>query len=396
VNTRPSLLGSLPLVALAACSDSAPPAAAPSACGGVELIVAASDYTSSVLCGAPGCVAGPGTTGADLGGDPMLATTNGRAFFLARDNDLVFELDAACGTPHARSSVHDLAPRNASTGEVRPANPHDAAAAPDGTVVVPLYSAARLAFLRDGKLDGSLDLASYDADGNPQADAVAIVPVDGRPKAFVTLERLDDHDLLRSKQTSQMLRVDVGSRAVEAAIDLAGQNPFNVMGQLDSALYLAEPGNFDAADDDKAGIERFDTATSTSKLLVHERDLGGSVAEVAVMNGCGAAIVAGPEKDVNPTKLVTFDPVTGKVTGQSSPPVLGPTPGYDLQGLAWRDQKLYVGDRRQSGAGYPVHILDLVSPSSDAGPCTLSDTGRTIDLPQRPVALRPATAAPPP
>ena len=90
----------------------------PRACKDVELIVAASDYSSSVVCGAPGCVAGPGTTGADLGADPQLATTNGRAFFLARDNDLLFEIDTACGTPSARFSVHDLAPKDPATGEV--------------------------------------------------------------------------------------------------------------------------------------------------------------------------------------------------------------------------------------------------------------------------------------
>lgn len=353
-------------------------------CTGVELIVAASDYSSSVVCGAPVCVAGPRTTGADLGADPQLAITNGRAFFLARDNDLVFEVDATCGTPVARFSVHDLAPKDPVTGEVRPANPHDVAAAPDGTVFVPLFTAGRLAFVKDGKIDGSLDLSPYDADGNPQADAVRIVNVDGVPKAFVTLERLDDKDLLRSHQSSQMLRVDVRTRTVEAAIDLAGRNPFNPMSELDGALYLAEPGNFDHDDDELAGIERFDTRSSSSRILVRERDLGGSVAEVAVTHGCGAAIVAGPQKDVNPTSLVTFDPTSGRVLTTLRAPVIGPTPGYDLQGLAWRGRALYVGDRRRSGSGYAVHVLD------NDGSCTLTETGRTIDLPQRPVALRAA------
>jgi hypothetical protein len=353
----------------------------PSTCQGVELIVAASDYHSSVLCGAPGCVAGPGTTGLDLGKDPELALTNGRAFYLARDNDLVFEVDPACGTPRSEFKVHDLAPAG------RAANPHDAAAAPDGTVVVPLYNVPKLAFLKDGAITASLDLSSYDADGNPQADAVRIVDVGGSPKAFVTLERLDDHDQLQSKQASQMLRVDVATRTVEAAIELAGRNPFNTMAEEDGALYLAEPGNFDRADDAFAGIERFDTATSKTALLVEEKALGGSVAEVAVTAGCGAAIVAGPEPNLNPTKLVAFDPTTGRVLAAS---VIGPTPGYDLQGLAWRDHTLYVGDRRIGGGGYPIHVLE------DKGACALEDTGRTILLPQRPVALRASTSPSPP
>jgi hypothetical protein len=146
---------------------------------------------------------------------------------------------------------------------------------------------------------------------------------------------------------------------------------------------MSEPGNFDAADEAQAGIERFDTTTSTTRLLVSERELGGSVAEVAVTGGCGAAIVAGPQKDVNPTALVTFDPATGKVLAPASAPILGPTPGYDLQGLAWRGRVLYVGDRRKGESGYTVHVFER-----DEGSCALRPVARTIPLPQRPVALR--------
>ena len=370
------------LVLLGCGSDHAP-RPGPASCGGVELLVAASDYSSSVLCGAPGCSAGPGTTGVDLGTDPMLSlVTNGRAFYLARDLDTVFELDPACATPKTRFQLHDLA---------RPggrANAHDAAAAPDGTVILPLYDAAKIAFVKDGALLGALDLSSYDADDNPQADAVSVVSVGGAAKAFVTLERLDDAHGLRSAQSSEVLRVDVASRSVEAAIELAGRNPFNPMSELAGALYLAEPGSFDAADEAQAGIERFDTASSKTMLLVLEKDLGGSVAEVAVTAGCGVAIVAGPEHDVNPTALVTFDPTTGHVLRSAASPVLGPTAGYDLQGLAWRGRTLYVGDRRLGASGYPVHVL------TDDGACSLTDTGRTIVLPQRPVALRAALATP--
>jgi hypothetical protein len=354
------------------------------ACNDVELVVAASDYTSSLVCGAPGCVAENGkTTGADLGGDPMLVATNGRDFYLARDKDLLFEIDARCGMPLSRPrlSVHDLAPKDPTTGVVHLANPHDAAAAPDGTVVVALYNTGQLAFAKNGKLD-SLDISSFDPDGNPQAEAVRIVEIGGAAKAFVALERLDNATLRPTALPSQMLRIDVATRTVEATIDLAGKNPFNPMSELAGAFYLAEPGDFDAADDDLAGIERFDSATSTTQILVHEHDLGGSVAEVAVTDGCGAAIVAGPLSNVNPTSLATFDPTTGHVIALA---VLGPTAGYDLEGLAWRGRTLYVGDRRPAGGGYAVHLLE------DRGGCNLADTGRTIELPQRPVALRPAT-----
>jgi hypothetical protein len=347
----------------------------------VELIVAASDYSSSVVCGAPRCETGPRTSGVDLGKDPALTAGGGRAFFLARDNDLIFELDPTCGTPTARYSVHEDGARGT-------ANPHDVAVAPDGSLFVVLYNVPRIAILtKDGKPDGNIDLSSsiYDGDGNPQADAIRIVPVGGVAKAFVTLERLDDRDRLRSKQPSTMLRIDVATRAIEASIELAGRNPFNPMAELGGALFLAEPGNFDADDDALAGIERFDTATSTTRLLVSEKDLGGSVSEIAVTDGCGAAIVAGPQQDVNPTSLVTFDPVTGRVLSTARAPVLGPTAGYDLQGLAWRGGSLFVGDRRSAGSGYRVHVFER-----EPGTCTLHENAQTIDLPQRPVAIRAA------
>lgn len=348
-------------------------------CGGVELVVAASDYASSVLCGAPTCELGPTTTGVDLGTDPQLTASHGRAFYLARDTDAIYEVDATCGHATARYSLFD-----ARKVAGRTANPHDVAVAPDGALFVVLYNTASIAIVKDGRIDGTIDLSSYDTDGNPQADAIRIVDVAGVAKAFVTLERLDDADRLRSKQPSQMLRIDVATRQVEAVVELAGRNPFNPMAETAGRLYLAEPGNFDDAAEATAGIEAFDTATSTTKLLVAESALGGSVSEIAVTDGCGVAIVAGPAPNTNPTAVVTFDPTTGVVTARSAP-LLGPTPGYDLQGLAWRGDTLYVGDRRPTAGRYPVHVFER----RGAG-CDLAPLARTIDLPQRPVALRSA------
>lgn len=368
-------------LAVAACGSDEVPSAGTARCDGVELLVAASDYSSSVLCGAPQCQA-TGITSTDLGHDPALAVSNGRAFFIARDNALVFELDPTCGTPIRRYDLYDETEQGSS-------NPHDVAIARDGSMFVTLWNVPRIAVLENGQLAGrGIDLSSFDGDGNPQAESIRIVMVDGHEKAFVTLQRLDDKStpVFASTQTSQMLRVDIATRTVEQTTDLAGQNPFNVMAEHDGALFLAEPGDFDSATDVRAGIERFDTATSTTRLLASETDLGGSVAEVAVTNACGVAIVAGAQHGVNPTSLVTFDPVTGKVLTTAQAPVLGPTPGYDLQGLAWRGDTLFVGDRRPGATGYRVHAFDR-----EPGTCALRAVpAREFDLPQRPVALRAA------
>jgi hypothetical protein len=368
--------------AMWACGSSAKAPAASTSCDDVEVLVAASDNTSSEVCGAPNhCELSMATTAVDLGKDPQLATSNGRTFFINRmgpPGDLIFELDAKCGAPISRLSVAE-----AGRGSV---NPHDLAVAPDGSLFVALYDVPRIVILKDGKLDGAIDLSRFDGDGNPQAESIRIVPVGGVPKAFVTLERLDDADKLLSKQDSFMLRIDVATRQIEDHIVLKGRNPFNAMAEHAGGLFLAVPGNFDVADEPAAGIERFDTATSTTRLLVSEHDLGGSVAEIAVTEGCGVAIVAGPRPTVNPTSLVTFDPVSGKVLSGPASPVLGPTPGYDLQALTWRGDSLYVGDHRPGPGGYPVHVFER-----DPGTCNLHEVAsRLFELPQRPVALRPA------
>jgi hypothetical protein len=186
-----------------------------------------------------------------------------------------------------------------------------------------------------------------------------------------------------------MLRFDVASETVEATIELAGRNPFGLMREYGGGLFLAEPGNFNAIDEPFAGIERFDVATSTTALLVTETALGASVAEVAVTDGCGAAIVADATTNVNRTALVTFDPVAGAPFTTWANPVLGPTDNFDLEALTWLtladgSEILLVGDRRiDAGQGYPLHVF-----SRGAG-CTLTEQTDSLYLPLGPIGLRP-------
>ncbi len=347
-----------------------------SRCASFSGLWGASDYSSSAV-GAfslSGSVTSMG--GVDLGTDPTLAVSRGRAFFIARDQDLVFELDPACGTPQSRFSVHQ-------SSHVGPSNPQDVAVAKDGSLWVPFYDVPLLlVFAASGTLARQIDLSSYDGDGNPQASRIAIVDTPAGEKAFVTLERLADADGLKSEQPSWMLRVDVATGVVETHVELVGRNPFGMALDGDgAALWLAEPGDFDSATDALAGVERFDTATSTTALVAREADLGGSVAEVAVSGGCGVAIVADATPNVNSTSLVTFDATTGRViaAGPGSPLATG---GFDLEGLAWKDGVLIAGDRRRASSGYPLHIFD------GTGTCTLSERAEPIFLPLPPVAVR--------
>jgi hypothetical protein len=353
--------------------------AAPASCGDAgatfDGLWAASDYASSALGAFAMSGAISSSTGVDLGADPALATSGGRAFYLARDQDLVFELDPACGSIKARSSVHDAS-------HAGPSDPYDVGVASDGSLWVPLYDVPELLVLdpTGATVTDRIDLSSYDGDGNPQASAVAIVDTPAGEKAFVALERLDDGHGLRSVEPSWMLRVDVKTRKAEATIPLAGRNPFAMRAE-GSLLWLSEPGNFDDGAESAAGIERFDTSTSTTVLLTHEADLGGSVAEIAVRGACGVAIVAGPT-EANATSLVTFDPTSGAVITAAARSPLA-TSGFDLQGIDWVKGALLAGDRRRLSAGYPVHAFD-----ADAG-CVLHERAPlALYLPLPPVALR--------
>lgn len=85
---------------------------------------------------------------------------------------------------------------------------------------------------------------------------------------------------------------------------------------------------------------------------------------------------------MNPTAVVAFDPDSGKVFATASAAILGPTPGYDLQGLAWRGDTLYVGDRRRGERGFRIHAF-----ARTPGNCDLHPIDRDLTLPQQPVAI---------
>lgn len=349
-------------------TESADPTCTPS-----DAIVIGSDYVSSRV----GSVSLDGTAnlawaGVDLGGDPILATSRGRAFFIARDKDLIFELDPSCGKPRAKIDVHD--PKRQGT-----TNPQDVAIAPDGAWWVPRFNEPSIAVLDgNGIITKTIDLSMHDPDGNPNASSIKIVEVGGASKAFVALERLDDHDQLKSKLPSWMLRIDLASGAADH-LELVGRDPFGTMEEADGFFYLATPGNFDATDEGAAGVERFDPATFTSKLLAPERDLGGSVTQVAISKNCGAAIVADPTTNVNRTSVVVFDARSGQTIAKN---VFGPTEGFDLSSLTWRGNLLLVGDRRRAARGFPIHVFE----ATDA--CALTLRADTIFVSQKPLAVR--------
>jgi hypothetical protein len=353
-------------------------------CAGSDALWVASDYTSSAVGGLSVTGNVWATTGrADLGADPALAVSGGRAFYVTRDQDTIFEVGTQCGNPTEEWTVRQ-------PGTAGSSDPQDVGVASDGSLWVPLYLSGSLMVLSPtGAIEHIIDLSAYDDDGNPDASAIAIVDTPAGEKAFVPLQRLTwNGQSYQSEQPSLMLRIDVATATVEAQIALAGRNPFGMV-RVGSILWLSEPGEsagggFASATDPLGGIERFDTSTSTTVLVVHEADLGGSVTEVAVSGSCGAAIVA-DATSVNATSLVTFDPVSGAPiasAAQSPFSTTGADGGFYLQGTAWLGTNLYVGDRRRAVSGYPVHGFGA------SAACGLTLQPDAIFLPLPPVELR--------
>lgn len=378
----------VPLCLALACSD---PAAAPdAACAQRDLLAALSDYTSTQV----GTV-GPSDfelqASIDFGNDPVLRVSTGQAFFVNRFDGTVFPLDGACGRAQQKLVVSP--PQQAW-------NPQDVACTRDGALWVPFYNADDFAGFRPelrvlpaGAQDGdarvlNIALAQFDDDGNPNAASAVAVDVGGQEKVFVSLGRLDDasYPLVPPKAPGLLVRFDATSRAVDATFELAGWNPFGQIEKVGDLLLLAMAGNTQVGDEQNAGIEVYDPTANTSRLITRERELGGSVAQIAVSGTCGAAIVFGPQPDVNPTSLVTFvapeSPAALANAGAVRARALITTEGFDLRGLAWRGDTLYVGDRRRLPSGYRIHKFQR------DGACELRPAGEVV-VPQPPAALLP-------
>jgi hypothetical protein len=376
---RPRVL-LVPLVlVLLGCTANSPPAPNPSQCSAAVALVAMSDYTSADLASIQLDGGGWFTPSPWLGTDPALAVSRGRAFALGRLVGTIASVDP-CGALGPEINVNDPAKRGTS-------NPQDVAVAPDGALWVPRYNVPSIAIVRGTAVASTIDLSRYDDDGNPNAAALRIVDVGGAAKAFVPLEKLTLSGAnLVPHGPSTMLRIDVATETIEAEIELVGKNPFNAPGAIaerGALLYLAEPGTFTAADEDLAGIERFDTATSSSSLLVREKDLGGSAVEVAVTGRCGAVLIADASAD-NRVALATFDADTGAVLATN---VVGQwSADFDtgLRGLGWIEggTVLLVGDRAPAGALYPIHAFER----DDA--CGLHAREDRIFVRQKPIAVK--------
>jgi hypothetical protein len=382
----------LPL-SLGACSSaSGPPptllASENTSCAPGSIIVATSDYMSSelvLLSPSAQDGAAPFYSYAPFGSDPALASSAGRLFWIDRYGGGVLELDPRCGT-YLRGPWLTSDP-----GAAGSSDPQDIAVSPiDGSVWIARFDVSTLLVKSsDGATDlGTIDLSHVAGmNQNPRMSSIRILG--SPPKAYVALEMLDASE--QPTNPSYLARLDVATAVktgkVEATLELKGKNPFGLMVQDEagSALYLAEPGSVFVTNETDAGIEKVDVASFTSELIARESDIGASVDQLSVANGCVTAIVMGGGTS-NPTSLVGVDAATGSVVTPLSAGFLS-TSGFDLAGLASLPSgETLVGDRRPvTGKGFAVHVVTTSSA------CGLSMRSSDLYVPQPPVAFVPGT-----
>jgi hypothetical protein len=339
------------------------------------LVAASSDYSSSGLGAlATSACESSFTSGLALGGDPALSSSNGHTFWVDREGQYasIYPLDE-CGRPHGRMQL------GSESGVAL--DPQDVAVDSSCALWIPYYAVPRLEQRSaDGTVLHTVDLSSYDSDGNPNASSASWVSTSRGEEIFVTLENLDSEEMPMPEAFSQMLVVDVATAQPISVAKLAGKNPFGLTKIAGSHLYLAEPGSFSAIGEAAAGVERFDPESRSGTLVATESALGGSVLEVAVSSDetCAAAIIADPSSE-NRTTLVQFDLTSGQVTATLVPQ----TTGFDLDGLAWvqDDTRLLVGDRSGDGPSYAVHAF------SRGSGCALTEEPDAIFVPQAPLAF---------
>ncbi len=376
-----SFLGIGAVLALFACTEPSSSEASATCARSYDLLVATGDRTSSALV-AIDTKSGMQAirTGVDLGEDPVLAWSAGRAFWIARDDGIGFELDASCGAPVRRFVLGDQP-------DPKLHNPQDLAVDRAGNFWVPRFNDGSLLVLSPDGHRERLSLAAYDAkDGNPEPSAVTVMMTPRGERAFVTLERLDFSTVpvprFTSTRPSSLLEIDTLSRRMVAEHPLVARNPYGPSLVQDGVLVMASPGSFDHVDEPDAGVETFDPISQESKLVVSERDLGGSVVEARVTGSCVVAIVAGAARDVNPTSLVSWNRERGASVHPAHTSPLR-TPGFDLRALFVRGSRLYVGERRAGPDGkFLLHAFEM------RPDCTLDATPeRDLPLPQRPWSM---------
>jgi hypothetical protein len=373
VRKVPSLFAGVALVlfaALVGCGSDGP---AVSSCTSLDALVLASDRSSTAL-GLWGCGVVRLESGLDLGLDAQLVTSRGRRFVLARDTQTVFEWSQ--GRLLGRRSLA------AAAGEGG-RNPQGIAVSEQGELWVPFFDEARIGVYRAPKWDDpkesvltqveEVDTAGFDVDANPEASMAFSLGSGSASRIVVALGNLTFVPSaalvkLQSIEPSQLAWFDPQSRKLERRTKLLLRNPFGVPKDWGSdRVALAMAGQVEDDQELDAGVEV--VALEGSRVLVRERELGGSAIDVARVGACGFAIVM-DKSAANRTRVVSFDAESG---ANVKTDLLGTSDDFNrgFLGLFAAGSDLLVGNRKKNQRGFYDLVRYRVRPS-----CELSESAR--------------------
>ncbi|NOZ85543.1 MAG: hypothetical protein GXP49_04645 [Deltaproteobacteria bacterium] len=195
------------------------------------------------------------------------------------------------------------------------ANPQDIAIVSRDKAYVPLYQAPLMVVVNplNGERIGTIDLSEYaDDDGLPEAAWALYV----NGLVFVVLQRLDSRNSFEPTDYSMVVVIDPKVDRIIKEIRLSATNPFGKPRYSDAmgGIVIGEAGRFGVLD---GGIEVVDVhSLEAGGLIVTEQAMGGDLVDAVIATpDKGYAVIGEPRgQGVSSTKVVSFNPATGKQT----------------------------------------------------------------------------------
>ncbi len=165
-----------------------------------------------------------------------------------------------------------------------------------------------------------IDLSSYDPDGNPDANSVAVV----RGKVAVTLDLLDWSTMFPvPRGNGKVVIVDPASDSVDGDIDLAYTNPYGFMFPWHDGLLVATVADYSGT---LGCVHALSMAPPAQRCLVENSALGGTVSAIAVADGQTFLAVSAFDAEFNQTATLRRLDADGNLqAGSLTPPDQLPT-----------------------------------------------------------------------
>lgn len=294
-----------------------------------------------------------------LGQDPVIASSRGRTFVIARDTGLVLEV-----SPDQANAVQSLSiqARAGTWGNVQ-----DVAVDAAGQIWAALYNGMELAvFAQGAETPQWVPLPDVgDPDGSLEVSAIHSTS----EAMLVVVQRLDRDQNFASVRTGLLIALEPEvPHAVLWQLDLGLRNPFGriALGP-EGRVMIACPAGHDTVDDD-GGIAMVDLHARTVQTIP-EAVLGGTAGEVTWPSSNQAyVIVEGPVAQVNPTWVLELAPDERRVV-RTIADSRANQPGFVHAGLLAVGDELLVGDRTP---GAPRHWLYPREPGANEAPRSLT------------------------